>query len=220
MKANQLNCREEHRREEIVKRYDLKLIAFTKLLKGQDKNSCAGAKCTNKYYTFQYQNKTNKYDNGSFFCGIDAAKSFIRLANIEPIKLFNPLSGESTNHSNDGNPNETTVEGEDYPYKDYMNKWDPIAKQLHNAINLIIVCWNIPIYGKLARIKAAMMEYKYKPPYPEQIEFVNDVIAKDKKNRTLTQMVDDLRTDNPTLKHFTFELLEEKLSTKGIKSNF
>ncbi|MBX8945870.1 hypothetical protein [Lysinibacillus sp. K60] len=223
MKSNQLNCREEHRREEIVEKYNIKLIAHTKLLKGQDKISCAGAKCTNKYYTFQYENKKDKYDNGSFFCGAEAAKSFIRLANLEPIKIFNPLSGENTRELDDETPhNENSTEGTDNSAKDddYKNKWNPTAKQLHTAINLIIVCWDIPIYGKLARYKADVMKYKYREPFFERIEFVNDVIAKDKKNRTLTQMVDDLRTDNPTLKHFNFDLLEEKLTVKGIKSNF
>ena len=222
MKIKHFNCRGEHRRNEIVKNYNLKLIAFTKLLNGQDKISCAGSKCTDVYYTFQYESKTNQNDKGSFFCGRKAAKNFMDIANIEPIKLFNPLSVNNTyDFKNETTRNENSSEKEEYSSSDdYKKKWNPIAEQFHNAINLIIVCWNTPIYGKLAKLKADVMKYKYREPFIERIEFVNDVISNDKKNRTLTQMVDDLRTDNPTLKHFNFDLLEEKLNAKKIKSNF
>lgn len=223
MKVKRFNCREKHRREEIVENYNLNLIAFTKLLNGQDKNSCAGGKCTDVYYTFQYENKSNKYDNGSFFCGKVAAKNFMELANITPIKLFNPLLEDNTYETKkESSLNVKSSEKEKYPSSDddFKNKWDPVAEQFHNAINLIIVCWNVPIYGKLARLKADVMKYKYREPFIERIEFVNDVIAKDKKNRTLTQMIEDLRNDNPTLKHFKFDLLKEKLNAEKIKSNF
>ncbi|WP_285399188.1 hypothetical protein [Lysinibacillus sp. fls2-241-R2A-57] len=73
------------------------------------------------------------------------------MANLKPIKLFNPLSGESTNDSNEEDTlSECSTESENHSSNaDYKNKWNPIAKQLHNAINLIIVCWDIPIYGTL-----------------------------------------------------------------------
>lgn len=221
-KKETLNCREEYRREDIVKNYNLELIAFTKLLKGQEKISCAGPKCTDKYYTFQYKHKTDENNNGSFFCGINTAESFMRLANIEPIELFNPLSGESTNNSDEKETlSENSTESENSSSNDgYKRKWNPIAKQLHNAINLLIVCWDIPIYGPLARYNADVLKYYYNEPFVWKIKFVNNVIAKDIKNRTLTQMVEDLRADNPTLKHYDFNLLEKELSAKNIKSNF
>ena len=221
-KKETLNCREEHRRVDIVKDYDLELVAYTKLLKGQDKISCAGPKCTDKYYTFQYKHKMDENNIGSFFCGGEAAKSFMRLANIEPIKLFNPLSGESSNDSDEEDTlSDSSKESKNHSSnEDYKKKWNPIAKQLHNAINLLIVCWNVPIYGTLARYKADVIKYKYREPFFERIKFVNNVIGMDKKNRTLTQMLEELRADNPRLKHFSFDLLEKELSVRDIKSNF
>ncbi|WP_197143239.1 hypothetical protein [Lysinibacillus sphaericus] len=209
------SCRGKARREEIVKQYNLKIIAHTKLLNGQSKKSSAGGECTDEYYTFQYENKNQakKYDNGTFLCGYAAAEHFMALTNLEDIPLFNPLLGISSSNTTESSS------GGIAPPRDDM-KWNPIAEQFHNAINLIIVCWNTPIYGKLARYKADVMKYYYNYPADWKIESLNDVIGKDKKNRTLTKMVEDLRIDNPTLKHFSFDLLEAKLSAMDIKSNF
>lgn len=216
MPIKSFNCRGEECRKNIVKRYDLKLIAHTKLLNGQSKKSCAGVLLTDTYYTFEYKDKTNKLIEGSFFCGHVVAKNFMELANITPIPIFNPLSIER----GDNESEETASNEESSSKDDYKKKWNPIAKQLYNAINLIIVCWNTPIYGKLARFKSDLLKYKYAKPYLDRIKFVNDVIAKDSKKRTLTQMLVELRVQNPTLKHFDFQLLFEELKAFDVESNF
>lgn len=216
MSNKPFNCRGEQCRKDIVRRYNLKLIAHTKLLKNQSKKSCANVPLTDTYYTFEYQDKTNQSNKGSFFCGHVVAKHFMELANIASIPIFNPLSIESVNNE----PEVATSNEESTSEDDNKKKWNPVAKQLYNAINLIIVCWNTPIYGKLAKFKSDLLKYKSSKPYLDRIKFVNDVIAKDSKKRTLTQMLEDLRVQNPTLKHFDFQLLFEELKATDVESKF
>lgn len=210
------NCRGEQCRKEMVQKYNLKLIAFTKLLNGQSKKSCASVLLTDAYYTFEYESKITKYDKGSFFCGHVVAKNFMELANIASVPIFNPLHSENNeNYSNKGSNKEKSLSKEDF-----KNNWHPLAKQLYNAINLIIVCWNTPIYGRLALYKSDLLKYKYAKPYLERIKFVNDVIEKDSKKRTLTKMLEDLRVLNPDLKQFEFNLLSDELKNNDIVSMF
>lgn len=65
----EFSCRGIERRDEIVKNYNLSIVSYTKLLKGQKESSCAGQLITDKYYTFKYTHKTNAADEGVFICG-------------------------------------------------------------------------------------------------------------------------------------------------------
>ncbi|WP_167397268.1 hypothetical protein [Lysinibacillus mangiferihumi] len=49
MNIPKFSCRGKVRREEIVKQYNLKIIARTKLLNGQSKKSSVGGECTDEH---------------------------------------------------------------------------------------------------------------------------------------------------------------------------
>ncbi|MCU9601383.1 hypothetical protein [Pallidibacillus thermolactis] len=229
-----INCRGPKCRERLVENYIIKPTAHTKLLEGQSKQSCTGQILKDTYYLFEYVNKHDPTDSGGFYCGYHAAEHFLNLIQHDGLPLFNPLiqdiittensnkSNENSNKTNENNNksiNEVSAFNSSENSKD-KKKWNHTAKQLYNAINLLIICWDTPIYGPLAKYKADLEKYYYCEPFFERIKFVNRIIGKDYKNRTLTQMLNDLRKNNPKLKHFQFDLLEEKLRERGIESRF
>ncbi|MGG6447367.1 hypothetical protein [Pseudobacillus badius] len=203
-------CRGEKCREKIVQDYNIIPRSHTKLLQGQVMRSCTGDLLTDSYYSFEYVNKVNKKDTGGFLCGSYAAKHFLSLINHPGLKLFDPLTqiggGGSTSQSI-GNTGMQT-------------QWHPLSRELYNAINLIVVCWNKPIYGRLAKIKDWLEKVPNNEPYDDQIQFVNKVVGKDHKNRTLSFMLSDLRKQNPSLRHYSFEQVNAVLAKLNIKSNF
>jgi len=206
---NMFNCRGEKCREEKVKEYEIIPLSHSKLLIGQQKKSCTGDILTDSYYLFEYKKKIDPSDTGGFYCGSHAAKHFLQLINHPGLPLFNPLSQL-------GVTNAQTVSS----YSSVKKKWDPKAKELYDAINLLIICWDTPIYGALAKIKAGLEKFPDKEPFDKKILFVNNVIKKDARKRVLTQMLNDLRNLNPSLRQFTFNQLNAVLNSKNVDSYF
>lgn len=199
-------CRGEDRREDIVNNYTIKPIAHVKLVNGQVKQSCTGDSLTDTYYCFSYENNDGN-DKGSFFCGNHAARDFLRLANLPPLPLFNPLSQAGNNGGgNDGGNNGQPA-------------WDPLAKQLNEAINLLIVCWDVIPYGPLATIQSDLLRFPRSQPFVWKIKKVNHIISCDPQGRTLQDMVSELRTNN-NIRQFSFDLLNQELSNINATSYF
>ncbi|MFE7083467.1 hypothetical protein [Priestia megaterium] len=123
-------CKYETRRIEAVQEYHVTPIAHVKLLPSQKKRSCTKRELKNKYYCFSYVHKKNKNENGTFLCGSHEATHFLELLNHEDLPLFNPLSSEGTSQSvgegGIGGASNTRI-------------WNPIAKELSDTINLLII---------------------------------------------------------------------------------
>ncbi|GAB1053064.1 MAG: hypothetical protein Sw1PiTSA_26140 [Shewanella algae] len=85
---------------------------------------------------------------------------------------------------------------------------------------MLVVCWDTAPYGKLAKIKQDRTKYSYRPPFNNEVEYVNLVIGYDKQGRNLQQMIDRLRLDNPSLKRYDFGLLNAVLKSADIESIF
>lgn len=47
----------------------------------------------------------------------------------------------------------------------------------------------------------------------------NRIVGKDAKRRTLTQIIEDIRTDNPKLRNFVFPLMQQVLADENQQSN-
>jgi hypothetical protein len=199
-----MQCRGEDSRVRIVNEYNLKPIAHVQLLNGQEKLSCTNITLTDSYYCFSYESKTGN-DNGSFFCGSHAAQHFLELIDSRPLPLFNPLVAENIEHNGGGG-------GGNRP-------WDRTAKQLNNAINLLVVCWDIAPSGPLAKIKETIDRFYYKAPFPSEIKSINTIISRDPQGRTLQQMLDELREGN-TVRRFDFDLLNAVLFENNIDSHY
>lgn len=202
-----MNCRGIGKRTEIINDYYIKPIAHVKLLNGQQKKSCTGDLLTDRYYCFSFKHKKNN-KQGSFFCGIHAANNFLELLNLDPLPLFDPLKDFGVNSSSTSNSS------------NQYNKWHPVAEELYNAINLLIICWNTTVQGFLGEIKDTIVRYPHYEPYLSKIKAVNTILSKDSKSRTLQDMISDLKKNNPDIRSFTFNNINKMLNNNEIKSYF
>lgn len=205
------NCRNEKNREQLVKKYEIIPIAHVKLLNGQQKTSCTSNPLTDSYYLFEYRNKLNIKDSGTFYCGLPTATHFLSLTNQAALQCFNPLQVSNMNGT------ASAVQGQG---NNQQVKWNEMQFQFYIAITLLVICWNKPIQGLLAKFLKDAQKYKTYKPFEDRILRLNNMIGKDAKGRSLSEMLEELRVNNPNLKHYKFDLLEEVLHSKDIESNF
>jgi len=164
------------------------------LLNGQERRSCTTDLLTDSYYCFSYRKK-NSDVTGSFLCGTHAANHFLELIGHPKLSLFDPLASEGAG-TGTSNTNENVSSNE---------PWHPAAKQLHNAINLLVICWGTAPGNVLQEIKIDLEKHKSRVPLPRQIKAINTIISRDKGGRTLQQMLDELRNKNNKIRMFRFD---------------
>lgn len=201
-------CRGVDTRREICNEYVMHPLAHVQLLAGQTKKSCTGDSLTNAYYCFHYKSRKNA-DKGTILCGEHAAKDFLQIIGHIGLPLFNPLiaQGGAGGAGNSGTPQSAQM------------KWNATAKQLHDAIHLLVVCWSSPPGPVLFDIKTKLEKFSDKPPFASQVKAINTVVGRDARKRTLSQMVSDLAKDNP-IKTYDFSLLDAVLVAENVASNF
>lgn len=201
-----MDCRGGTRRKEIVKDYDVVPIAHVKLLKGQTKKSDAGPEIDDQYYVFKATNKNDPNNVQVIQCGMRAARDFLSLSNRTSLPLFNPLIvpvGHTVNNRQ-ANPRNTSKE----------IKWDSIAEQLYNAIMWIIVVWNVSPRpnSPLFKIKSELEAHPRLKPYDSKIKAVNTMIKNGNHGSTLSDSINDLKSDNDIRKTVCeFDLLTKQL---------
>lgn len=202
-----MNCRGHDKRVEIVNNYDVKCEAHIKLLHGMTIRSDAERDIINTYYLFTCKNKKNETVE-KICCGEGAGRDLLALANIEAPLIFNMLQednvgtgGDNGNHNSGGTNN---------------RQWHPAAKQLYNAIMILITAWNMKP-GRIYEYKAQAEEYFYCAPFSNRVEKINKILQ---RNRTsMRKILDGLAEDNH-LRDFRFDLLEAILHEAGIISYF
>lgn len=204
-----MKCRSEKLREELVKIYDIKPIAHVKLLKGQEKVSCTGDLLTDSYYCFSYKKKNTGDPLQSFFCGSHGSKDFLRLLGLKPLTCFNPIKGDGL----------TGVKTGGSRVNSDIEKWDQTAKELYNALNLLIVYWDIAPNGAILDIKSKVEKDYYKVPGDSTIKAVNTILSKDKNNNTMTMIV-NLLGKTHDVRDFKFEDINKRLKEMDLKSYF
>ncbi|MUG46735.1 hypothetical protein GNP95_17245 [Paenibacillus woosongensis] len=205
-----LLCRTSKVREKLIQEHDIKPIAHVRLLNGQKRQSCTKEVLTGSYYCFSYRAK-NSDITGTFLCGTYAAEDFLELIHHPKLKVFDPLVSENVGTRTS---NGTNRDG------GFNDTWHPTAKQLFNAINLIVICWGQVPGGVLQKIKNEIEKNKNREPLPRQIKAINTIISRDRKDRTLQQMLDDLRKNNNKIRDFHFNLLNESLVSSGIEKSY
>lgn len=188
-------------RKRFIEKYDVTPISHQKILDGQYKEGIAGL-LTDRYYCFSYKLKGDENDEiGTFNCGYSIAEDLLKLTNQEKIPLFNPLKI--------GDVSEQAVKDNTKIQKN-KKKYDSLALQLSNAINLIILCYDGTISGTLAEIKSNIDKYYYSRPFDYKVKSVNTIINKLFKQK-LTKKVYTI-TKNQEIKNFDFELLSETIN--------
>ena len=206
IEGGHMECRGKEKREQIIKEYDIVPIIHAKLLNGQTKYSDAVSPITDQYYIFECIHKvTGKKE--LIQCGMRAAKHLLELTHNKSLPIFNLLKSDGTTCGSVGGT------GISKP------KWDEMAKQLYNAIMILIIDWNAKPDTPLFGLKKEAEKYKYCAPKLWRIEKVNNVIAKDYRKRKLSEILDDLKKDND-IKEYKFDLLDTELKANGILSNF
>lgn len=208
--VNMMNLRGDENRNKFVKKYDLKPISHQKLLKGQTKDSVGGSDLTDRYYCFVY-NKKGESQTYTFICGYHIAESLLEKTNQQKLPLFNPI--KSCSNSNESNGAKTNGNNQN------NKKWNEVAYQLSNAINLLISYRNKPIDRVLAKIHLKINKYYYKEPFDSEVKSVNTIIGKLLRHKTLQNAVTELSEEND-IKKYDFSLLNQVLNKYELKSNF
>jgi hypothetical protein len=205
-----MKCRGKETREKIVQIYDLKPVVHVRLLKSQQRRSCTGDMLTDSYYYFHYKRKDNENEIGSFLCGTHAAHHFLELLELEKLSLFDP---SQANHA------DTKQYNPILHASDSRLQWNYCAKQLYNAINLLVVCWDTVPGQPLVEIREKVERFRQREPWLSQIKAVNTIISKDFRKHTLTQMLDELRKKEK-IREFKFDRLNGILEAHGIESKY
>ena len=199
-----MNCRGHETRQRIVRDYKVQPEAHIKLLANQQKHSDAGAIIEDEYYIFSAKHKTNGKKE-VIQCGMGAARDFLALINHEGLPLFNPLMGEP----NVNKRQEYNNKGSGYLQS---KKWNKTAKQLYNAIMWLIILWDAKPDTPLFDFKDEVIKYKTYEPFESRIKRVNSTIKNGSKGKTLTEMIDDYRSDNDIRVGIcSFDILKNKM---------
>lgn len=195
------HCRGYEVKQRLVNQYNITPLSYIKLLPNQDKQGCCGV-LRDKYYVFEYRNKINANEKGSFFVGYDCGEQFLDLLNIDKnrYKLFNPLATEN----NGGGLGGGGGGAGNAPQRDQLNQ------EVYNAINLICVAWNTLPKNSIQSILNFVRNPNSRRTDDWTIKTVNTLISHDYHNRTLSQIVQDL-SDEYNLRNFSFELMNETI---------
>ena len=199
-----MNCRGHETRQRIVRDYKVQPEAHIKLLANQQKYSDARAIIEDEYYIFSAKHKTNGKKE-VIQCGMGAARDFLALINHEGLPLFNPLMGEPDVNQRQ----EYNNKGSGYLQS---KKWNKTAKQLYNAIMWLIILWDAKPDTPLFDFKDEVIKYKTYEPFESRIKRVNSTIKNGSKGKTLTEMIDDYRSDNDIRVGIcSFDILKNKM---------
>ena len=171
------DCRGEKTRKQLVHDFKIVPLAHVRLLNGQTKESCAGPD-VGEYYVFSYRSNANTTDVGTFVCGITAANDFINLIQrqnpaVNRLPLFDPLAGLGQV----GNANNAGCAGAGGGAQQVSN-WNPIAKELYDAIGMICIMWNLNnVSGALKSVLFNLIENPMQIPDDSDIRSINTIIS-------------------------------------------
>lgn len=203
-----MNCRGSGRRQEIVNNYEIECMAHIRLINGVTIRSDAERDITRTYYIFRCINKENPKNEEQICCGEGAGRELLALAGITAPIIFNMLHEE---HNGGGGHNGGAE------IENHVIVWNDAAKQLYDAIMILITAWNMkpgPIYDYLREAR----RYSYCVPYASRVEKINNILHRN--NTSLRNVLNGLAQNNPNLREYHFDLLEDILHQEGIISYF
>lgn len=204
-----MECRSTQRRQWIVDNYNVVPVAHIQLLTGQTKHSDAGATIENDYYIFNAINKTNGRKE-IIQCGMGAAKDFLKMLGHEGLPLFNPLHGEGGTTSTTGKSSKGSTSGDK---KEDTVDWNPVAKQLYNAIMWLIIIIDAEPDTPIFDIREKVYKFRDRPQFQSNVKAINTIIGKNLGGKTLTEKIDELRADNDVRDNMCeFDMLVEVIN--------
>lgn len=199
------SCRGEERKRKIVAEYDIRPLFHIKMIEGQDVlEGCCG-KVSDRYYHFEATSKVTK-DVESFVVGYDCAEQLLDMAELEYLPLFNPLSHKGSGSGSGSGGSQQVKSG-----VNGKASMAPLNNELSDAIHLLCMSWKGVPRGRLLSSLDFIRRLPGIPTKNFSIVGLNEVIAKDIRQRTLAQMIDDLRKQSPGLRSFEFPLMQQVL---------
>lgn len=202
-----MNCRGKETRRKIIQNYEIKPIAHIKLISGRKVRSDAGHEITDSYYIFDCKHRITG-EKDVIQCGEPVAKDFLELIQSDPLPIFNPIS-------EDGKLCVDSINLRNRNAKTSLKKWNLAAKQLYNAIMILIVAWDAKPNTPLFKMKEDSEKYYGCTPYISRIKPINNILKS--KNLTISNVIEKL-SENNNLKKYEFNLLNDILESQGEKS--
>jgi hypothetical protein len=198
-------CKGDAAKSSILSSYDIKPIMYIRLLAGQKINGCCGP-IKDKYYLFEAVDRTTKKIE-NFSVGYDCGNQFLQLISHTPISLFNPFTSPQGQAGGGGgaNGNPVQVHG--------------LNRELKDAIHILCSAWGYAPKGNMRHNLEYLNNMPQRPTNDSTIVRFNKTVGKDAKGRTLSAIIADIRTNNPTLRAFSFPLMEAVLVNAKEKSN-
>lgn len=214
-----MNLRTEERRRSASKICIVVPALRSYCLNGVTKKSAAGQVISGEFFLFKLYDKATGTYIETVTLGKPAAMNLIELSGCDVPPSFNPFISEPAVRKESQEKDEKAAFiSEAETEKEKRTEWSPCAKQLYDAMSLLAAAWEVT-----DGILLKLMEEVAEDPktYPgNKIKAFNTILGKDKKQRKLKGIVADLRKDNPDLRYFNFNLLEDYLKKKEIESNF
>jgi len=199
-----MKCRTHQLRERIVSEYEVEPVAIVQLVNNRIMQGDAGKDIKDKYYIFSCINK--KYGSKELiYCGNKAAKDFLELTGKQP-----PI-GFDIFHNENGGP----VGGGGNSLGDKV-PWNTTAKQLHNAIMVLVTQYEMKPGTPIFKIKDQIEKNRNCSPSIQSIKGINTIIGK--YNTTINNILDDINNQNPgkTVRHLVFDRLVTALQGEDI----
>lgn len=91
-------------------------------------------------------------------------------------------------------------------------QWNPAAKQLYNAIMLLIIFFDSKPDQTLFKLKKKVVQYSGCPPYASRVRAVNTILRK--ANRNMSEIIEILSREN-NIRAYDFALLEQILKDEN-----
>lgn len=195
-----MNCREVHRRIDIVNNYWVHPIAHVQLLNGQQKLSCTNETLKGQYYLFELTDKASNQAQ-VIVAGMGASTHFLNLIQHNGLPIFNPLLAQHapTTHKRGSNGVINVVQ------------WNDTAYQLFCAISLFMVNRDFEFSspGVLSSILRNINNNPDQPPSIANIKAVNTILGKFATNMSL--VVQQLSAKGNAIRVFNFNDLHQTI---------
>ena len=208
-----MNIRGKNNRSRLVGQYNFTPIGRVKLLPWQNsRKSAAGGSITDECYEFSYRAKSGS-KGGTLYCGSTAAQCLLSLLGQSNIPLFDPFV------SSQGGSGAAGQAGGGASIQ-----WDPVAKELFNAICVLSACCAIKIDPSLpiGKIKGRLLAKPSHQPSNNDINHFNNIINTFLKGKTLTAEIQAKanRYPNAGIQPFNFNNLTQIVAQSGNKSYY
>lgn len=186
------DCRGLEAKKSIIEKYTIRILyRWTVLNQKEPLGGCCGA-LTDEAYTFEYEDKANAKISGTFHVGYHCAEQFLNLLNLPKPPLVNLLRTLGSGGAKLRDPT-----GADKAAAD--RTLHPLNREVELAAVIILQAWGEdprePIRDTLKALRARPLV----PVQDSRIKALITVISHDQQHRTLAQMAQDLRKDNPEM---------------------